>query len=125
MTDHTTGECRVLLGQAKKMRAVWDAQPRDKNFQQQKTYNNDKHGGNQNKKYNGDFHTLMGKIEQVKESVDKALRQQWTINGRRKIRDKTQEEYEEEETNRNFNSEHNFVCELDQLSLSEDDQKSE
>ena len=36
-TDHTTGECRVLLGQAKKMRAVWDAQPRDKNFKRQKS----------------------------------------------------------------------------------------
>jgi hypothetical protein len=124
-TDHTTGKCRVLLGQAKKMRAAWDAQPRDKNFQRQKTYNNDKLGGNQNKKYNGDFHTLLGKIEQVKESVDKALRQQRTINGKRKIRDETQEEYEEEETNGNFNSDDNFVCELDQLSLSEDDQKSE
>jgi hypothetical protein len=125
VTDHTTGECRVLLGQAKKMRAAWDAQPRDKNFQRQKTYNNDKLGGNQNKKYNGDFHTLLGKIEQVKESVDKALQQQRTINGKRKIRDETQEEYEEEETNGNFNSKDNFVCELDQLSLSEDDQKSE
>ena len=67
----------------------------------------------------------MGKIEQVKESVDKALRQQKTKTGKRKIRDETQDEDEDEETNGNFNSEHNFVCELDQLSLSEDDQKSE
>ena len=72
-TDHTTGECRVLLGQAKKMRAVWDAQPKDKKFTRPKIYHNDTHGGNQNKKYNGDFHTLLGKIEQVKDSVQKAL----------------------------------------------------
>ena len=96
-----------------------------KTFNDKRTYTNDKHGGNQNKKYNGDFHTLLGKIEQVKESVDKALRQQRTTNGKRKIRDETQEQFEEEETNGNFNSEDNFVCKLDQLSLSEDDQKSE
>ena len=48
-----------------------------------------------------------------------------TITGKRKIRDEIQNEDEDEETNGNFNSEHNFVCELDQLSLSEDDQKSE
>jgi hypothetical protein len=125
-TDHTTGECRVLLGQAKKMRAVWDAQPREKTFQRQKVYNNDKqHGGNQNKKYNGDFHTLMEKIEQVEESVQKALRQQKTTTGKRKTRDETPEENEDEETNGNFNSQDNFVCELDQLSISEDDQQSE
>ena len=74
VTDHTMGECCVLLGQAKKMRALWDAQPKDKNSnKRQKIYNNDKYGGNQNTIFNGDFHTLLGKIEQVKESVDKAL----------------------------------------------------
>jgi hypothetical protein len=120
------GECRVLLGQAKKMRAAWDAQPRDKNSnKRQKTYNNDNHGGNQNRKYKGDFHTLLGKIEQVKESVQKALRQQKTTIGKRKIRDETQREYEQEETNSNFNSEDNFVCEIDQLSISEDDENCE
>ena len=123
-TDHTTGECRVLVGQAKKMRAAWDAQPRDKNFRQ-KAYNTDKHGGNQNNKYKGDFHTLLGKIEQVKASVDKALQQQKTTSGKRKVHDETQDEYEDEETNGNFNSEHNFVCELDQLSISDDDENCE
>ena len=106
------------------MRAAWDAQPRDKNFRQ-KAYNTDKHGGNQNNKYKGDFHTLLGKIEQVKTSVDKALQQQKTTSGKRKVRDETQDEYENEETNGNFNSEHNFVCELDQLSISDDDENCE
>jgi hypothetical protein len=125
-TDHTTGECRVLLGQAKRMRAMWDAQPKDTNYQRHgKTHKNDNHGGNQNTKYNGDFHTLLGRIEQIKESVQKAQQQQRTTNGKRKIRDETQEEYENEEPNGNFNSEHNFVCEIDQLSISEDDENCE
>jgi len=120
------GECRILLGQAKKMRAMWDAQPKDTNYQcHGKTHRNDNHGGNQNTKYNGDFHTLLGRIEQIRESVQKAQRQQRTTNGKRKIRDETQEEYENEEPNGNFNSEHNFICEIDQLSISEGDENFE
>jgi hypothetical protein len=105
------------------MRAMWDAQPKDINYQHHgKTYKNDNHGGNQNMKYNGDFHTLLGKIKQVKENVQKALWQQRTTNEKRKICDETQEEYENEGANGNFNLEHNLVCEIDQLSISEDDE---
>ena len=125
-TDHRTGECRVLLGQAKKMRSMWEAQPRDKNFKRQKNNNNNTtHGGNQNKKYNGDFHTLLGELEQVKQSVQKALKQQQTTIGKRKIRDKAEENFDEEDPNGNFNSEDTFVCELDQLSISEDNDNCE
>ena len=105
---------------------MWEAQPRDKNFKRQKNNNNNTtHGGNQNKKYNGDFHTLLGEIEQVKQSVQKALKQQQTTIGKRKIRDKTQENFDEEDTNGNFNSEDTFICELDQLSISEDNENCE
>ena len=66
------------------MRAMWEAQPRDKNFQtpenlQQRQY----HGGNQNKKYNGDFHTLLGEIEQVKAECSKGTKTT-TDNNRKK-----------------------------------------
>jgi hypothetical protein len=87
--------------------------------------NNNNHGGNQNKKYNGDFHTLLGQIKRVKESVQKALRQQSTTNGKRKVCDEHGVTFEEEENakenNGNFNPD-NFVCELEQLSISKDDQ---
>ena len=116
-TDHTTGECRVLLGQAKKMRSMWDAQPRDKNNNKrqnfQKNDNHNTYGGTQTKKYNnGDFHTLLGQLERVKESVNKALRQQQTTSGKRKSRDRSDEEKPRMK---------NFAGELDQLSVCDDD----
>ena len=114
-TDHTTGERRVLLGQAKKMRNMWDAQPRDRNNYKRKiSQKNDNytHGGTQTKKYNnGDFHTLLGQLERVKESVDKALRQQQTTGGKRKARERSDEEEKSD----------NFSAELDQLSVCDDD----
>ena len=48
------------------------------------------------------------------------MKQQQTTIGKRKIRDKAEENFDEEDSNGNFNSEDTFVCELDQLSISED-----
>jgi len=125
-TDHTTGECRVLLSQAKKMRATWDAQPREgypnKRQKTQNNNNNNHKGGNQNKRNNGDFHTLLEQIEQVKESVQKALRQQSTTNGKRSVCDNHDENFEDETAEQNdVSNPDSFVCELEQLSISEDD----
>ena len=85
------------------------------NIRQKNNNNNNTHRGNQNKRNNGDFHTLLGELEQVKQSVQKALKQQQTTIGKRKICDKTQENLDDEDTNGNFNSEDTFVCELDHI----------
>lgn len=118
-TDHTTGECRVLLGQAKKMRGVWEAQPRERNGKQRQynNNNNNTHRGNQTKTYSGDIHTLLAQIERVKESVQKALQQQKTTNGKRKNRDEREVNLDGEDTN----GKDTFVCEIDQLSINDDD----
>ena len=101
---------------------MWEAQLRAKYNRHQKDNNNkNTHRGNPSRKYNGDFHTLLGEIEQIKQSVQKALKQQQTTLRKRKICDKTQENFDNEDTNGNFNSEDTFVCELDQLSISEGD----
>jgi hypothetical protein len=88
-TDHTTGECRVLLAQAKRMRAVWEAQPREQHSaKRQKTYNNNnnnnKNKGAYQQKHNGDFHTLLNQVERVKDSLKRAIQQQETTSGKRK-----------------------------------------
>ena len=75
---------------------MWEAQPQDRNnIRQKNNNNNNTHRGNQNKRNNGDFHTLLGEIEQVKQSVQKALKQQKTTIGKRKIRDEKQENFEQ------------------------------
>jgi hypothetical protein len=53
------------------------------------------------------------------------LKLQKTTIGKRKIRDKTQENFDEEDTSANYNSEDTFVCEIDQLSISEGDDNCE
>jgi hypothetical protein len=119
-TDHTTDECHVLLGQAKKMRSIWEAQPRDKNNTKcQKNDNN----SNLVYKSNGDFHTLLETLERVKENVNKALRRQHTTTGKRKSRDLREENIDEENTKNIAND--TFVDEIDQLSVSDDDVKCE
>ena len=75
---------------------------------------------NQNKKYNGDFHTLLEKLECVKESVNKALRQQQTTTRKRKSSDQREENIAED-NNSTGNPNDTFVDEIDQLSVSEDD----
>ena len=115
-----TGECRVLLAQAKRMRAVWDAQPRENSAKRQKTNNNNSKQGNGNprtykKTSNGDFHTLLNQAERIKDSLERAIHQQETSSGKRQTR-----EFEDERNDEDF-SEHqdsdNFVFELDQQSL--------
>jgi hypothetical protein len=87
-TDHTTAECHVIMNQVGKMRAQWEANPRPQNGNKhQKTNNNNNNkGGNQNKS-NGDFHTLLEKVEKVKESLERAMKQQQNGNGKRKQRE--------------------------------------
>jgi len=129
-TDHTTGECRVLLAQAKRMRAVWEAQPREQHSaKRQKTNNNNNNNNNNNKggyqKNNGDFHTLLDQVERVKDSLERAIQQQQTTTGKRKSRDEKQEIFDDEQRDEKFLDRldtDTFVCELDQLSISDDDQ---
>jgi hypothetical protein len=122
-TDHTTGECRVLLSQAKKMRAVWDAQPRETMSKRQKPNGSNNNYNNQSqKKNNGDFHTLLQQVEKVKSSLERALKQQQSTNGKRKNREEKSVTFEgEEEAQGNFNPD-SFHLELEQLSISDDDQ---
>ena len=100
---------------------MWEAQPRDKNNnKRQKDDNNNTYRGNQNKKYNGDFHTLLEKLERVKESVNKALQQQQTTTRKRKSSDQREENIAQD-NNSTGNPNDTFVDEIDQLSVSEDD----
>ena len=131
--DHTTGECRVLLSQAGKMRAQWEAQPKSQNIQykRQKYNNNNSNKGGNHKKDEGDFHTLLEKVERVKESLEKAIKQQQSTHGKRKKReDEKHVSFEEEEKeangkpNGNFDPD-SFLCELEQLSISDNDHDSE
>jgi hypothetical protein len=116
------------MSQVEKMRAQWEANPRSQNGnKRQKTNNNhnknNNKGGNQNKS-DGDFHTLLDKVEKVKESLEKALKQQQST-----IRKKERDEEKhvsfangesEEKADANFNPD-SFHLELDQLSISNND----
>jgi hypothetical protein len=106
------------------MRAVWEAQPREQHSaKRQKTYNNNnnnnKNKGAYQQKHNGDFHTLLNQVERVKDSLKRAIQQQETTSGKRKKRD-----FDDEQNDEKFldpRDTDNFVCELDQLSISDDD----
>jgi hypothetical protein len=105
------------------MRAVWDAQPRETTSKRQKPNGSNTNYNNQSqKKNNGDFHTLLQQVEKVKSSLKKALKQQQSTNGKRKNREEKAVTFEgEEEADGNFNPD-SFHLELEQLSISDDDQ---
>ena len=77
--DHTTHECWVLKKQVNKMKQSWnnnkDQQEPKKKFKSN-GYNSNK-SGNQ-KSDTGDLHALMEQAERIKESLEKALKQQET-----------------------------------------------
>jgi hypothetical protein len=112
------------------MRAVWEAQPREQHSaKRQKTNNNNNNNNNNNKggyqKNNGDFHTLLDQVERVKDSLERAIQQQQTTTGKRKSRDEKQEIFDDERCDEKFLDRldtDTLVCELDQLSISDDDQ---
>jgi hypothetical protein len=125
-TDHTTAECRVIMNQVGKMRAQWEANPRPQNGNkcQKINNNNNNKGGNQSKN-NGDFHTLLEKVEKVKESLERAMKQQQNGNGKRKQRENEKnvsfaKSESEESQDDNFNPD-SFHLELEQLSISDND----
>jgi hypothetical protein len=87
------------------------------------TVPNNNKGGYQ--KNNGDFHTLLDQVERVKDSLERAIQQQQTTNRKRKSRDEKQEIFDDEQRDEKFLDRldaDTFVCELDQLSISDDDQ---
>jgi hypothetical protein len=124
-TDHTTAECRVIMNQVGKMRAQWEANPRPQNGnKRQKTNNNNNNKGGNQSKNNGDFHTLLEKVEKVKEGLERAMKQQQNGNGKRKQRENEKnvsfaKSESEESQDDNFNPD-SFHLELEQLSISDD-----
>ena len=88
--------------QAKRMRAIWDTQPREqKSAKRQKTNNNNYSKGNGNKgtyqkKNNGDFHTLLNQTKRIQDSLERVIRQQETSSGKRKTRDFEDERKDED-----------------------------
>jgi hypothetical protein len=119
------------MSQVGKMRAQWEANPHSQNNnKRQKTGNNNSNnnnnkGGNQTKN-GGDFHTLLEKVEKVKESLEKAIKQQQSMNGKRKQCEEKKQisvdnsENEEDADDDNFNPD-SFTLELEQLSISDND----
>jgi hypothetical protein len=123
--DHTTHECRVLKKQVEKMKRSWSdnkEQNEPKKKFKSNNYNNQKSG---NQKGNaGDLHALMEKAERIKESLEKALKQEETNCGKRKreenhvtfSKDDAIVEEETQEVNDDI-----YLSELDQLSLNDAD----
>jgi hypothetical protein len=111
------------------MQAMWEAQPREQHSAKRQKTNNNNNNNNNNKggyqKNNGDFHTLLDQVERVKDSLERAIQQQQTTTGKRKSRDEKQEIFDDERRDEKFLDRldtDTFVCELDQLSISDDDQ---
>jgi hypothetical protein len=118
--DHTSNECRVLQKQVQRLKAKWDAQPTQSqsNKRLRTNHSNSQKGGRQNQN-GGDLHTLMGQVERVKESLEKALKQQQTKSGKRKHEEnrvKFTEDDNVDQSDEANDPDDNFVCELDQLS---------
>ena len=77
--DHTTNECRVLKKQVERMKWSWsdnkDQQESKKRF---KSNNSNNQKGRNQKRNAGDLHALIEKAKRIKESLEKALKQQET-----------------------------------------------
>jgi hypothetical protein len=90
----------------------------------QRTGNSNGNRGTNPSKNGGDLHVIMEQFKKVSESLEKALKQQNTETGKRKRREKRvnfsssdDEDHQVEEVE----PDDSFVCELDQLSLSDAD----
>jgi hypothetical protein len=75
-TDHTTEECRVIQKQIDGMRAQYEAQPHNANKRQKNNNNQPKSGG--------DLHVLIATFNDVKDRIEKELKQCSTACGKRK-----------------------------------------
>jgi hypothetical protein len=111
------------MSQIGKMRAQWEANPRQQTGNKRQKTNN--HDTRSQTRSNGDLHTLMNKVEKVKESLQKAMKQQQSMHGKRKDRESDQKvsfkptEESEGEHDHDFNPD-SFHLELEQLSISDD-----
>jgi hypothetical protein len=116
------------------MRAVWEAQPKDtmQSKRQKIAYNNNKNNNNNNNnnyKSNkqGDFHTLLDQVARVKSSLERAIKQQGSTNGKRKSREQAEdqasfgEKSDDENSNNGPFDPDSFHMDLDQISISEND----
>jgi hypothetical protein len=123
--DHTTNECRVLQKQVQKMKEKWDAQTNQKQSNKHcKTNNSNNHREGHQDHNGGDLHTCMGQLERVKESHEKVLKQQQRKSGKCK-HEETRVQFTGDDSitpiDEQDDPDDNFICELDQPSLSDDD----
>jgi hypothetical protein len=124
-TNHTTNQCRVLQKQVAKMKQSWEnREPQQPSPKRQKTGNPNNHKGGNPHKNGGDLHVIMEQFKKVSESLAKALKQQNTESGKRKRREKRvnfSTSHDEVDQVEEVEPDDSFVCELDQLSLSDAD----
>jgi hypothetical protein len=86
--------------------------------------NSNNHKGGRQNHNGGDLHTLMGQVERVKESLKKALKQQQTKMGKCKHEENHVQFAGDDDVtliDKQDDPDDNFICKLDQLSLSDDD----
>ena len=120
-----TNECHVLQKQVQKMKESWDAQSNQQHSNKHhKTNNSNNHKGGHQNNNGGDLHTLMGQVERVKESLEKVPKQQQTKLGKCKCEGNHVQftgDDDVAQTDEQNDPDDNFVCKLDQLSLSDGD----
>ena len=95
---------------------------RTKKKSKSNNYNSNK-GGNQ-KGNAGDLHALIEQAKRIKESLEKALKQQETKSRKRKCKENRVTFSEDDAVTQNEKEEHkdkDLLSELDQLSLTDDD----
>ena len=102
------------------MKESWDAQTNQQHSNKHhKTTNSNNHKGGHQNHNGGDLHTLMGQVERVKESLEKALKQQQTKSGKCKHEENRVQFARDDDVaqiNEQNDPDDNFVCELDELS---------
>jgi NACalpha-BTF3-like transcription factor len=124
-TNHTSNQCHVLKNKVAKLNQSWqDSSDKQSPQKRQRTGNSNGNRGTNPSKNGGDLHVIMEQFKKVSESLEKALKQQNTETGKRKRREKRvnfsssdDEDHQVEEVE----PDDSFVCELDQLSLSDAD----
>ena len=124
-TDHTTQECRVLKKQVDKMKQSWSDNKDQQEPKKKAKFNNYNSNKGRNQKGNaGDLHTLMEQAERIKESLEKALKQQETKSGKCKRKEKcvtfSGDDAVAQDEKQELNDK-DLLSELDQLSLNNDD----
>jgi hypothetical protein len=118
---HTTNECKVVMSQIANMQAQAEAAPKRNNYKKQK-YSNKGTPTNKSKD-EGDLHILWEKVDKIKKSLEKAIKQSESEIGKRKREEKQVTFEEEEETVKTSNKDFDpdgFELNLEQLSISDD-----